>query len=101
MKRLLLLTTPILLVMLLYFPVAMVQKKSMKQLQVNSMRAESPEAKKQHLIESYERIPLSFEANQGQAASEVKFLSRGSGYNLFLAPTEAVLVLNKPAAVSK
>src|SRR5207249_493985 len=100
MKRLLLLTTPILLVMLLYFPVAMPQKKNAEQLQANNMRAKSPEAKKQHFIESYEKIPLSFEANQGQTASEVKFLSRGSGYNLFLAPTEAVLVLSKHEAVS-
>src|ERR1035438_5680761 len=29
-------------------------------------------------------VPLSFEPNQGQAASAVQFLSRGSGYALFL-----------------
>ena len=28
-------------------------------------------------------VPLSFEPNQGQAASTVQFLSRGSGYALF------------------
>jgi hypothetical protein len=42
---------------------------------------------------AYGRLPLSFEANQGQAGSEVKFLSRGNAYNLFLTPTEAVLTL--------
>jgi uncharacterized protein (TIGR03437 family) len=39
---------------------------------------------------------LSFEANQGQVDSEVKFLSRGRGYTLFLTGTEAVLALNQP-----
>ena len=52
---------------------------------------------KLQLIEEYGKLPLSFEANQGQTDEQVKFLSRGSGYNLFLAPTEAVLTLIKPA----
>ena len=46
--------------------------------------------------ESYGKLPLSFEANKGQQDGEVKFLSRGSGYNLFLTNEEAVLVLSKP-----
>src|SRR5882672_8260726 len=37
--------------------------------------------------------PMSFEANQGQTADSVRFLSRGPGYTLFLTPTEAVLSL--------
>ena len=45
------------------------------------------------LRESYGRLPISFEANQGQTDGSVKFLSRGSGYSLFLTPTEAVLRL--------
>ena len=36
--------------------------------------------------ESYSKIPLSFEANHGQADKSVKFISRGSGYSLALAP---------------
>ncbi len=48
-------------------------------------------ATKARLREGYSRLPLSFEANQGQTDSSVKFLSRGGGYNLFLTPTEAVL----------
>ncbi len=44
--------------------------------------------------QSYGKLPLSFEANQQNG--EVKFLSRGSGYNLFLTDGEAVLVLSKP-----
>ena len=47
------------------------------------------------VIESYGRLPLSFEANQGQQDAPVKFLSRGQGYNLFLTNHEAVLVLTK------
>src|SRR5436305_817741 len=38
--------------------------------------------------ESYGKLPLSFEPNLGQADPSVKFLSRGSGYNLFLTPSE-------------
>jgi hypothetical protein len=34
---------------------------------------------------------LSFEANRGQTDSQVKFLSRGNGYDLYLTPAEAVL----------
>jgi hypothetical protein len=52
----------------------------------------SPEVKTQ-ILENYSRLPLSFEPNQGQAAREVKFLSRGAGYALSLTPTEAVLSL--------
>ncbi len=40
------------------------------------------------------QTPMSFEANQGQTDSRVRFLSRGSGYTLFLTSTEAVLALN-------
>src|SRR5215212_5057546 len=47
---------------------------------------------------------LSFEANQGQTDGRVKFLSRGSGYTLFLTPDQAVLSVRqkqdqKPAIV--
>jgi len=44
-------------------------------------------------IGAYGRLPLGFEANQGQTDSRVRFLSRGSGYLLFLTPDEAVLAL--------
>jgi len=40
-------------------------------------------------------VPLSFEPNQGQAASTVQFLARGSGYALFLAPGKVVLNLER------
>ena len=43
--------------------------------------------------EAYGKLPLSFEQNQGQTAREVRYVSRGSGYELFLTPQEAVLAL--------
>jgi len=47
------------------------------------------------LADAYGKLPLSFEANQGQTDRRVKFLSRGSGYALFLTGDEAVLALKK------
>jgi hypothetical protein len=55
-------------------------------------------AAKIRVSESYGRLPLSFEANQGQTDPEVKFLARGPGYTLFLTPTEAVLALRQARA---
>ncbi len=40
-------------------------------------------------------LPVSFEANHGQTQPQVKFISRGKGYNLFLTSTEAILCLNE------
>jgi Beta-propeller repeat len=40
-------------------------------------------------------VPLSFEPNQGQWASTVQFLSRGSGYTLSFTPGEVVLNLGR------
>lgn len=42
--------------------------------------------------ENYNQRSLSFEANQGQAGREVKFLARGRGYSLFLTPVQAILL---------
>jgi hypothetical protein len=55
----------------------------------------TPDAKPQGQSE-YGKLPLSFEANQGQTDRQVRFLTRGQGYALFLTPTEAVLTLRKP-----
>ena len=49
------------------------------------------------LAEAYVELPLSFEANFGQSHPEVRFLSRGNGYALFLTDSEAVLTLGKTA----
>jgi len=53
------------------------------------------------LEETYGRRPLSFEANQGQVNSQVQFLTRGAGYQLFLTPTEAVLALRQEQRASE
>jgi hypothetical protein len=45
--------------------------------------------------ETYGKLPLSFEANLGQTDPRVKFLSRGSGYTLFLTRDEAVMSLKR------
>jgi hypothetical protein len=47
------------------------------------------------LSESYGKLPLYFEANRGRTDKDVRFLSRGAGYNLYLTSDEAVLVLAK------
>ena len=47
------------------------------------------------LEESYGKLPLSFEANQGQTDERVEFLSRGRGYTLFLTSEDAVLALRQ------
>ena len=39
---------------------------------------------------TYGRLPLSFEPNQGQTDARVKFLARASGYTLFVTADEAV-----------
>ncbi|HLF84156.1 MAG TPA: SBBP repeat-containing protein, partial [Blastocatellia bacterium] len=43
------------------------------------------------VAETYGKLPLSFEANEGQFDSRVKFISRAGGGTLFLTATEAVL----------
>jgi hypothetical protein len=46
---------------------------------------------KTEVSQTYGKLPLGFEANRGQVDRQVKFLSRGNGYALFLTSTEAVL----------
>src|SRR5438445_709668 len=55
--------------------------------------AQPDRGRQARLVEAYGKAPLSFEANQGQADPRVKFLSRGSGYTLFLTSDEAVISL--------
>ena len=51
-------------------------------------------ASQTQLLKTYGKLPLSFEANQGQTDSQVQFLARGGGYTLFLTSREAVLSLH-------
>src|SRR5712672_1804257 len=65
-----------------------------------SPHAISVDKAKLDLREVASQLPLSFEPNVGQSNDSVKFISRGSGYGLFLTSSEAVFVLrkNKPAS---
>ncbi|HYM75014.1 MAG TPA: SBBP repeat-containing protein [Candidatus Dormibacteraeota bacterium] len=53
--------------------------------------AETAPATRARVLRQYANLPLRFEVNQGQTDGSVRFLSRGSGYTLFLTPTAAVL----------
>src|SRR5215472_11007382 len=55
-------------------------------------------ANKARIAQAYGTLPLSFEANLGQADKRVKFISRGGRYSLFLTADEAVLALRKSSA---
>lgn len=67
----------------------------------SSMLIEADDAVKARLSKAYGKLPLSFEANQGQTDKQVKFLSRSNDYTLFLSPNEMVMMLNHPIARSK
>jgi hypothetical protein len=56
----------------------------------------SPDVRRQWEI-AYGKLPLHFEANQGQTESAVKFLARGKGYGVFLRPAEVMLNVRKPS----
>jgi fibronectin type 3 domain-containing protein len=58
-------------------------------------RVKTP-GRKEPMRAAYAKLPLAFEANQGQADPQVQFLSQGSGYTLWLTGKEAVLGLRKP-----
>jgi hypothetical protein len=53
------------------------------------------------VVEAYGKLPLRFEENQGQTNSEVRYVSHGSGYELFLTPQDAVLALRSLAPQAK
>src|ERR1700686_4712762 len=67
---------------------------------VKSLSQPDPENQAK-IHESYGNLPLSFEVNQGQADSRVKFLTRTGAYNMFLTGDEAVLVLRERKAKNK
>jgi Chitobiase/beta-hexosaminidase C-terminal domain/Beta-propeller repeat len=62
--------------------------------QASSPRVQSAETRAR-IVQSYGRLPLRFEANQGQADKRVGFLARGSNYALYLTGQDAVLALHK------
>jgi uncharacterized repeat protein (TIGR01451 family) len=67
-------------------------------LWTSNLRAGSgtPDAAARSRIDSsYGKLPLQFEANQGQQPAPVRFLSRGKDYTVFLTPDGALLSLRK------
>ncbi len=56
----------------------------------------APSPTKAEIADRYGKLPLSFEGNEGQTDPEVKFISHGPGYDLFLTATGAVLTLRQP-----
>jgi hypothetical protein len=50
-------------------------------------------ANQPRIVQAYGKLPLAFEANRGQTDGQVKFISRGHGYTMFLTGDEAVLSL--------
>jgi probable HAF family extracellular repeat protein len=60
-----------------------------------SLQVASGERDRVQISKAYGKLPMSFEVNEGQVDKQVNFLSRGSGYSLLLATTEAVLALQK------
>jgi hypothetical protein len=67
---------------------------------LSAQSAEPSAASKARLAQTYGELPMSFEANHGQTARQVSFLSRGDGYGLFLVGQEAVLTLRSPIPVA-
>ena len=55
---------------------------------------QTPPLAREQASAAYGKLPLSFEANEGQADKAVNFLARGAGYSLFLKPTEAVFAMS-------
>lgn len=47
----------------------------------------------------YGRLPLTFEANQGQSGAQVKFISRGPGYRAYLTSDGMVLSLRSTSSL--
>lgn len=78
------------------------------QMQANSRaemtratKTEADQASQAQISDAYGKLPLSFELNQGQTDEQVKFLSRGSGYSVFLNSGEVVTTLRKPVVDEK
>src|SRR5580658_8554376 len=55
-----------------------------------SVSQPAPAAQKQDAANAYGKLPMAFEPNQGQTDAQVRYLSHGTGYGLFLTNQEAV-----------
>src|ERR1019366_5203700 len=68
---------------------------------VSPVNAQADPKAQARILDQYGKLPLSFEANHGQTDAQVKFLSRTSGYSLFLTGDESVLTLSGKKADTK
>ncbi len=59
-----------------------------------------PTSEGQQVRAKYDQVPLTFEANRGQADMTVDYLARGLGYRLYLTPQEALLVTTPVSKVT-
>ncbi len=57
--------------------------------------SENNDAVRAQVAANYGRLPLRFEANQGQAIQSARYVARGSGYALSLNSQEAILTLGR------
>src|SRR5262245_36566777 len=60
---------------------------------IRMTNAASLETSSSTTASAYQELPLYFEANQGQTDAEVKFISRGAGYTMFLTSAGVTMVL--------
>jgi Beta-propeller repeat len=60
---------------------------------VHNARADAALSDPQQIRAAFGRLPMSFEPNQGQSDSRVRFLAHGNGYGLYLTSSEAVIAL--------
>ena len=88
-----------LMAIVVMFGVAM--KPDTEEAKSNSTQAASDTTVKGRAVQALGIQPLHFEANQGQTDAQVKFLSRGQGYSLFLTPKESVVALSRKSKGSE
>jgi Beta-propeller repeat/S-layer homology domain len=62
---------------------------------------DAAESVKAHVNRNFGKMPLSFEENRGQADRQVKFVSQGQGYSMFLTDSGVVLSLQTPRSPSE
>jgi hypothetical protein len=60
--------------------------------------AQAAPISQERALVQYKKLPLSFEANQGQTDAQVAFFSRGQNFTVFLTPAGTVLRLCQSAA---
>ncbi len=99
--RLVSLCTSLLSTMVLAQSISVISQSLVTKSAVPSVLSQPDPAMQAKVADSYGKLPLSFEANHGQADGRVKFLSRTGSYTLFLTGDEAILALRAGKAKNK